>query len=149
MKKLLIVRHGSYDNDLRLSDNGKREIRKLAEYIKTNSDGYSVLILSSSALRASDSAKVMSDILGVGFEKIEEFCNDEHHPRNSSEACEIINTRRNDADVVIIVTHLEFTLFITNSFLKNLGIRALCKAVGKGEAWQINIEERTVERIPR
>lgn len=149
MEKLLIVRHGSCNRDSRLSETGRMEMAELAKFVQTFLNGNPVLILSSSAQRACDSAMVMGDILNVGFEEIEELWCDEGHEGDIKKSYEIIKSRGNDASIVIIVTHISCAVSLANYFLKDLGVKDRFAMVETGEGLQINLEECTVERIPK
>ncbi len=147
MKKLFVVRHGDYDDDNRLNEHGKKQIRELAKIVQADLNGYSVLILSSSAPRASDSAEAMDEVLKVGFEENKVFWYDSSHWSNPDDAHKAIMEKKDDADVIIVITHLDFTEDIPGIFMNELGIDAHCCSVGKGQAWKIDLENRTMQRI--
>jgi phosphohistidine phosphatase SixA len=149
MKKLLIARHGNYDRDYRLNEYGKKQMTELAEFLQTGLDGDSLLILSSPAPRASDSADVMAKMLKTGFEEVEELWDDNRHRGDPKKSYEIIKARGADVDVVIAITHMEFTEYLPRYFIKDLGIDTLCTEIGQGKAWEIDFEKRKVELAPR
>ncbi|MDA3840663.1 MAG: phosphoglycerate mutase family protein [Patescibacteria group bacterium] len=147
MKKLIIVRHGHYDDNLRLSNHGKTQMNELAKKVQANLNGASALILSSSAPRASDSATAMNEVLKVDLMEHEEFWDDISHRGSKEKSCETIEANNHEADAVIVVTHLELTRSIPEYFLKKCGIDGCCYEVGKGEAWEIDFSKLCLTHI--
>lgn len=78
---VFIVKHGEDNPNIRggwsdtpLTDNGIAEIKALGEEISKNSEKYNVgKISSSDIVRASQTAQILSDILGVRVEYMKEF----------------------------------------------------------------------------
>jgi len=65
VKKLVIIRHGAYGNDGCLNEFGKGQIKSLAEKLREHMSGDKVVLLSSTANRARQSAEIISSVLGV------------------------------------------------------------------------------------
>lgn len=107
MKKLILVRHGSYvtdcdsDNFLNLSDWGRHEIASLAERLEGRVDSGSLLILSSPAPRAVQSAEILAAAFGVQFETNEALSDDSSGAR----VCSFVRTRQAEADTIMLVSH--------------------------------------------
>ncbi|MDD5357371.1 MAG: histidine phosphatase family protein [Candidatus Pacebacteria bacterium] len=153
MKILAVVRHGEYekrDGDYRLSDYGKRQIAALAGQIKTSlvNGGGKPRMLSSTAPRALDSARVMSEVLGVPFEE---------HPvlwsggggggyPDCKAVMELIK-QDESPDVVILVTHLEYIERFPGHFATSIGAKFDGDEIPKGHAWIIDVEKKSIDHL--
>jgi len=91
-------------------------------------------------------AKVLAT---TNIKKVEELWNDNTHRGNSKISYETIKTSGIEPDVVIAITHFEFTGYLPKYFFRDLNIDACCSAVGKGKAWEIDFENCKVERVPK
>lgn len=153
VRQLLIIRHGDYNGLDRLSPTGARQITDLSEKIAREVDGGSLLILSSSAPRASDSAKIIAERLRVPFEEHDVLWSgatgkvrgyDEDYAR----ALEMILSHSNQADTVILVTHLEYTEDFPHFFgRKCLGVAFPMVEINKGTAYLIDCVGKTIVHI--
>ena len=148
MKKLFVIRHGDYNDSLRLSELGKEQMTQVSEKILTRLNGHSMLMLSSTAPRAIDSANAISKVLLIDYEEHEMLWDDDSHWGNLNESIKLINSKKNLADAILVVTHFDFTEELPEHYAKEvLNISSLIGTVGKGEAWEIDFEEPTATHI--
>lgn len=118
MNKLIIVRHGEYGPDDRLNSRGRAHIEKLSNNLKQLIGDETVLILSSIAVRAVESAEIIAAALGVEFEKFELLWSESMHPEDFPGAYKLIQERKEGADVLIVVTHLEYANYFPSHFAR-------------------------------
>jgi phosphohistidine phosphatase SixA len=147
MKKILIVRHGYYSvSDL--TSTGREQMKDLGMAIKSLMNGDSIEVKSSTAPRAKQSAKILAEILGVSFTEHEFLWSGPDSPRGCrvdlDKALKIIQGSR--ADVVILVTHLEYSEYLPTHLGKKIcgkdhGFPS--EETGKGEAWFIDCQAGT------
>lgn len=147
MKQLIIARHGHDINGL-LSDRGRIQVGLLAEKFNPLINGASVLILSSTADRAQKSAEILGAAFGVEFEKHEILWSGGSHFENLPAALELVKSYKDKADVLILVTHYEYTERFPGYFAEQeWKIRFQGQPLGNGEAWIIDCLERTLMRM--
>ena len=112
LRKIFVIRHGLYNNKTdRLNADGEEQMRSLLEPLKKHLAGEEhVVLLSSSAERAEDSVKIISDGLGIAYKVHPYFWSDNDHMQLNNRALDLINqiTTEMNADVVILLTHLEY-----------------------------------------
>lgn len=152
MKTLIIVRHGYYEDGTgNLTTYGQQQIKALANMLKDRLNGDKAKIVSSSAPRAEQSAKILSESLGIGF-KAHNFLwsgsdSCESPSPNLNRALELIKGLR--TKVVIVVTHFEYSAELPRHFgsveldTQNFPRRQ----TEKGEAWVIDCKAKTCTRI--
>ena len=134
-KPVILVRHGAYNSDNRLSEVGERQYVEFSEKFKKLgrddrsfliSDPKKVLFLSSIAPRAEDSAKILQRELGLCDPILQsELWSDKTHPYRPEKVTflkTIITNflekdKEDSEDMMIIVTHFEFVY----SFCKDAG----------------------------
>lgn len=151
MKKLILVRHGSYighsEKENPLSEGGEREIRWLSEKLKLLVENEKVLIFASSAVRTERSAKIISDELEILFQ-VEEFLWEEGKHGGFDETLKLIEFNRDKFDVIIIVAHLDHTRDFQEVFIKmEFGIWLEPVEVSRSEAVVIDCEKKTTKLI--
>jgi phosphohistidine phosphatase SixA len=138
MKKLIVVRHGEYLNG-RLSGHGQIQIEKLAEKLKALVVGESMLIFSSNAERARESAEIIGKAFDAQIEVCEELYSDEDHPVNLPWALELVKSNMGKADVIVLVTHFEYVGEFPSYYVeKELGMKAHSWEIEKGGAWFVD-----------
>jgi len=147
LKDLVIVRHGDYDYGAGdpLNARGREQAQTLAEQLKSVIDGASTYILSSTALRAIQSAIPLAEQLGVGFVETDrrlwmngEFLSD----KEREDVDEFIGKRRESYENIILVGHLLLARYYpTHFFAKELGTNPGLMGLVKGQAIRINLED--------
>lgn len=148
MKKLIVVRHGSYGDNWCLNEHGQMEINKLAQFLKSHMHEESVLILTSNMVRASQSAKILGDILNAPTKEDRILFSDSWHPENISAVLELVNSLQQETDILILVTHFEHVVKFPPFFAKQkFGIDFRCNGIEKGEALVFDCEQRTIAHI--
>jgi phosphohistidine phosphatase SixA len=149
MRRLIIVRHGDYGEDYHLSQYGIEQITLLSTMLKATTNGESIAILSSVATRAVDSAKILGKAFGVPFEEHDVLWSENRHPENLQEALELVRSKKDCADVLVLVTHLEYVYLFPNHFGKEeLGVTSFPRReIGKGTAWDIDCEAKTISWV--
>lgn len=151
MDTLIIVRHGDYDDfgKKNLSYEGKKFIRRLAEEIIHFTKDKKVIILSSNAKRASESAEIIKTKLGVEkFENKEILLSGSGHPTNFPGVFELIDSYEEKTDVLILVTHLEYTNWLAYYFAqKKLNFINLPEKLTTASAHVVDCNNKTITRI--
>jgi phosphohistidine phosphatase SixA len=110
--------------------------------------GNSISIVSSAAPRASQSAEVLSTVLGVPFETHDILWSDNRHSEDEEAAYNIIKSKETD-DIVVAVTHLEYSRDLPSYFAKrnNWGVRVAYEETEKGHAWVLDCTNQKVSRM--
>lgn len=159
MKHLFMVRHGIYGGDDRINDGGRWQMKRLSRDIKQVLCGGSVYLVSSTAPRALDSSEVLAAELALPpeFEQVPYLWSGDdspsdsfYHNPNLDRLIEIVDERREKADGLVMVTHLEVvesfpTFFLEREFGQNRHI----ERVAKGRAVHFDLEQRTYQTLPR
>ena len=146
IKKLILVRHGQYDNAGHLTDYGREKIKILAKKLKQLvDDEMLVVVLASPAERTSESAEVISKMFGVEFEKTDSLLSEGAlYPMNLSRALELVKSK-DKADIIILVTHFDYVADFPKYFSeRELGITLPSIEIGKGEAWVVDCLKKTL-----
>lgn len=114
LDNVFILRHGNYNSlDSRLNGSGKEQIESIATRIKPLVQNRRTIILSSPAPRAKDSAIILCKIIDLDettdliINKI--LWSDNNHREDFKAAEELIMSYKDNYDVIIVVTHLEYT----------------------------------------
>ena len=143
MRHLVIVRHGDYGPDRRISHSGRAQMLALAQHLKQLVNSGSVVILSSTAPRAADSAAILGEALRVEVELHDILWSDNSHPEDISGAFELVRSCSSRADVVVLVTHLEYTRDLSRHFAeKEWGVSLPLSEIKKGQARVLDCVER-------
>jgi phosphohistidine phosphatase SixA len=146
MKKIIIARHGDYisSGDQRLSDHGISQIEVLGNKLLPHIKG-ETLILTSDSLRACQSAKILAAIFNAPIVEYGILRADNRIRMNLQRAWLLINERGRDVDVLVLVTHFEYTESLPQLIEEKLfGTSTFPYAeVGKGGAWIIDCEMKT------
>ncbi|MDP3882493.1 MAG: phosphoglycerate mutase family protein [Candidatus Staskawiczbacteria bacterium] len=158
MKKLFIVRHGDYTDDGEylnepLSSLGKKQADSLADKLEGHVDKASVVILSSTSLRATQFAEIISARLDLPFESSDLLWSGTGGKvfgisDDFKKVLELLDKRPEDPDVVILVTHYEYVGGFTRFFGRvKLDVRLLGEVIPKGTAWLIDCEKKELSYI--
>lgn len=148
MKKLILVRHGEYGWNNQLTDYGRQQIASLSEQLKPHVNGASLLILSSVAPRASESAEILGSAFGVGTEEHDVLWSENQHREDLPAALELVRSKKDVAEVVMLVTHLEYVCDFPNYFGQHeLGVSFQYQEISKGTAWVIDCEQKTINHV--
>ena len=155
MKKLILVRHGTDEGgfNAHLSLTGKRQITDLAGKLAPHVDGNSVLMFSSTALRAQDGAKILSKAISVSFELCDTLWSGYDGKvlgcvPDFEQVMKLVSSHPNQADVVILITHYEYVEDFPQFFGKKyLGVDFPSKVIPKGTAWLVDCETKQVTHI--
>lgn len=171
MKDLFLVRHGYYDRvTMELNDRGCMEIEELGRAMKKILDGSSAYIISSTAQRALNSSGILVAQLDLPeFEKIPYLWSGPDAPEDTfysgnslytdldqgslnkrlDDMMKIVDNRKNKADGLIIVTHVEVVEYFSGYFMeKKLGITDNYIRVPKGSAVHISLGKKLCEVLP-
>lgn len=113
--KLVLVRHAEYDKtisltDPPLSDSGREQARLLAQKIDEITQGSRTVVWSSTANRARETAQIYSDFTGNDVKLFERLHSSGGYLdyRDADWLIDKLQNLRNDCDVVVIFSHLEF-----------------------------------------
>lgn len=152
MKHLIIVRHGEYGRTDHLTEPGSRQIKVLAYKLQDLVNGASVHILTSPADRARESAEIIGSVLESGLEEHAILWSGgdapQHHGGNCALALELIRSHQDKADALVLVTHYEYVEALPGYFAKQeLGTNLHSRLIGKGEAWIVDCEQKTLTHL--
>lgn len=143
MMRLVIARHGEYNDDLMLSTYGAGQMRRIAEQLRTLGCAR-VIVLASTAPRASASGDVMRDVLRCGIEYRELLWSDNRHREDPPQVIDLIKQKAEDFDMVVLVTHLEYTDSLPQLAGRMLGMsRVPFTSINKGQAWIFDTVNKT------
>lgn len=150
MEKLIIVRHGDETNG-DLNERGRDEIAKLSKKLlkdHLNTEGKK-RILSSTAPRALQSAMILRAVTGVGIEDHEILWSDDRHPAKTTKLLALLEEVFDEFDIVIMVTHLEYTFELPPAFMSYFLHHKVCagKEVSRGHAIVIDCTKKTITQI--
>lgn len=147
MKKLFIVRHAPYNDNGKISIRGYQKIIELAPRLRgAIPESYKILILTSPVSRAVDTANVLSEYLKVSFNENETF--DSCNTFNTMSAFQAILERADDAEAIILVTHLEYCEYLPVTVAKEIMNQKIPSCnTNKGKAWVCDLEKNTVEKL--
>lgn len=125
LRKFIVIRHGNYDYaTMDLDAIGERQIKKLLPTIKEHIAGMEgILLLSSNAPRAESSMKIISGELNLPYEVSEYLCSDNKHSQDNKRALNFVlnEVNKNEAEAVIILTHLEYANELPIVMIYHLG----------------------------
>jgi len=148
MKKLIVVRHGEYGPTISLNNLERNQIGSLTDRLHRLVDGASILLLSSTALRASESADILGKAFHVEVESHYFLWSANRYKVDFPAVLELVQSRQDMADVIILVTHLEYVEGFPAYFCERvLGIRCYTHSIGKGQAVVIDCQNKTVEFV--
>lgn len=151
MKNFIVARLGNYDENLNLSPAGEKQMRQLSQVLKHSLNENPILLLSSSAPRAVQSATVLGNEMGVSFESFDELWSDNAHIEDTERAIKLILERANGFENVVVMTHLEYSGSLPSVFArKEMGVSEFYSlgSVPKGSAWYVNCADRNYITIP-
>lgn len=141
--KLILVRHGDYDQDLQLSNFGRNQMSQLAERLRRDIDGVNTRLMSSPADRAIESAKVIGEALNLEVEEHEILWSDNTHPEDVEGVLQLISSHEDGTEVLILVTHFEYLLMLPFAY----GMKIFSPSVEKGEALIIDRDQERVVHL--
>ncbi len=154
MRYLFVARHGEYgDDDGRLNQDGFRQMETLGRYMKQILNGGSVYLVSSAAPRALDSSEVLAAQLGLTeFEKMSYLWSgkdaEDGWDYKSEGLMQIVEERRERADGLVMVTHLEIVDSFPTRVMEKLGKPSRIGEVKKGRAVCIDFDDVVYRLIP-
>ena len=150
MRYLVLVRHGDYGTDGRLSTSGREQMFRLSPLLKERIETEWVHIFSSSAPRAMDSATILSEAFKVSFAAAEMWWSDDQHDYHPERALAFVREHGPSTDALMVVTHLEYTEEFPGYFARaELGVELPFMSVEKGDALVIDCEAKTIALIGR
>ena len=155
MKKLILVRHGTDEGGRNghLTESGRKEIADLAEKLAPHINGASVLMLSSTALRALDSAEIFFKRLNIAFEPVGLLWSGGGGVvcgigEDYKQTLELLNSHPVQADIVVLVTHYEYVQGFPTFFGDSvLGVVWPYHLIPKGTAWLIDCEGKQLTHV--
>lgn len=148
MKKLVVIRHGEYDVRYNLNDEGRSQMQNLSAYLVENFKGMKMVILSSSAPRALQSAEVIGEVLELPVEKHKVlWSGGDGYSQNNATVLNLVK-EKDEFDVVMLVTHLEYCEEFPGYFIENaLGGEYKPAGSSKGGARILDCETQEMEII--
>ena len=147
METLIVVRHGDYNHN-GLSNYGREQISSLSNKLKPFINNAPHLILSSTATRAIESAEIIAKIFNAPYEEHEILWSESRHPEDFPGTLELIRSRKHEIKVITLVTHYEYVESFPEYFAKKeLDAKLYSHLIGKGEAWAIECNNKTIQHI--
>ena len=155
LKKLILVRHGVDEGgrDDHLTETGRRQITDIAKKLVQHVNGSSILMLASTALRAIDSAEILSKMLEISFEPQDLLWSGgggKVYPDISDfeKLMEIVSNHPSSADVVVFVTHYEYVDEFPEWFgRKHLNASLRGRVIPRGTAFLIDCEQKQMTYV--
>ena len=143
MQHLFVVRHGNYDNSGGLTHSGRGQISRVGEFLKPQVEGKQTKLLTSTAIRASQSADIIGEILGVKPVAAGVLWSESDWQYQPDQALALV--QEHDAEVIIVVTHYEYAeAFPDFVAQKLLGLKPGKRMMSKGGLCHIDIVSRLV-----
>ncbi|MEK7132381.1 MAG: histidine phosphatase family protein [Patescibacteria group bacterium] len=153
MKMLIVVRHGDYSEagDWGLTPLGTAQISILGRnLLQMMPENPRLAIYSSDALRAVQSAQVLAVVFGHQLKAIlvdKLFYPSGGDSPDCAGTLSVVMANSEETDVVVLVTHCEFLREFPRYFgVKVLGVSLDSKEIGKGQAWVIDLQAKTLTR---
>lgn len=148
MKRLILIRHG-VDYRSNLTYLGRMQMNSMAEKLQPTLNGSRVGLLASTTIRTRESAGIIGRIIGVEPQVHEVLRSENMHPEDLPKALELVRSKKDNFDVLILVTHLEYVERFPCYFAQEeLGGAVFPQQeVAKGEAWDIDCEQKTCTHI--
>ncbi len=147
LEKIVVVRHGSY-NISNLTDEGRRDVTRLAESLAMHLNGSTVALLSSPTRRARETSEILASYLeGIQFEEHECLYPNGYCPwsEQAAEALRPVEKKGADHKVVILSTHMEFIDDFPTFWGKQKGFHIQeGHDTPKGSARMINVQTGTI-----
>lgn len=135
---IVSARHGSYDNAHDLNENGKGQIRALAQSIKKQLDGqnFDVFLVSSTAPRAQHSSEIIAKVLQIPESKIyfnQNLWSDATQGGSIQEAKKLTDEAIQEGRFTIFVSHVDMAPIIANHVIGELRLKAQAVALACGQ----------------
>ena len=151
MRTLIIVRHGRQDSNGDLSVFGRLDVGVLADRLTQNINGASTIrILTSPAEYALATAAILGSALRadeVRAQAILRTKGDGKHNVDLLGAVDLIH-QNTDVDVLILVTHSEYTTNLPSYFfMQEWHLAKRSHYIDKNEAWLINMDTKEMMHI--
>lgn len=150
IRDLIVVRHGYYSdggNDPGLCDRGRQEAQHLAAAIRTICGEMPITLLSSSASRASQTARIIGKVFGEKApHETPDFWHDDNHRPNLERGMELILACT--TPVVVVVAHADVTADLPWLFGKQvLDKKVNLPTTTYGEGWHLTVPDGTSAKI--
>ena len=150
VEHLLVGRHGSYNgggSNPGLSQSGQAQAAVMAQAILDRMPGLQCTILSSTAARAAEFAKIMAELLGVEAQKHECFRDDSYHLGGEPECRKLMLACT--TPVLIVVSHKDLTSGLIGGFTgEAFGKRHWPAELSYGQYWHVQNNDSNPVRLP-
>ncbi|MFH1631437.1 MAG: histidine phosphatase family protein [bacterium] len=124
MLGLILARHGDFAflrSGEQLTEKGRQEIAVTANKLKKITEGFKVLLISSTAPRAKQSSEIIARELGLkSFGESAVITSDGIREEDPRAALGLVRDRAEDAEIIILVTHGPFVLDLVRLFGKEV-----------------------------
>ncbi len=143
MKLLILVRHGEYAEDTgTLTAKGREQIGILTEKLKQIIGGIRVIIFTSPAPRAKESADILSHAFGGGTPDAHYKLSPGEDNFDPARLLDLVRIYKDSAEVLILVTHVEYAEGFPKYYVREvLGEEITSGGVFTGEACVVNCED--------
>lgn len=147
MNRLIVAMHGDYTG-IDLNDVGRQQMADLGSKIKnTINKDVRILILTATSDISQESAQILKGILCARIERYKVlWFNCEQNPAILSEMLDLVRSKKDNADVIILVTYRENSREFPSYFGKEqLGVSHFpISDIGWGKAWDIDCNQKTI-----
>lgn len=149
MKTLIVARHGDYNSSAGdLSGYGRQQIGELGKALEGVVSG-TVLVLHSTAPRASESAEILALAFNaprVGHEVL--WSGSDGGFEDLAAALSLVEEHAKQFDTIIMVTHFEYVESFPAYWCEHvLGVKLQSHEIEKGEAWVIDCRGKRMMRL--
>ncbi len=146
MNRLVVAMHGDY-NGIGLNDIGRQQMIDLGNKIKnTIKKDVRILILTATSDLSQESGEILSEILGATLERYKVlWFNCEQNPAILPEILDLVRSKKDNADIIILVTYRENSKEFPSYFGKNelkVGYFPMIE-IGTGKGYDIDCKEKT------
>lgn len=150
VEHLIVGRHGAYldaGSDPGLNATGKAQARTMAQLILERTPDLKRTILSSTALRASEFADIMAELLGIDAQKHRCFWDDSSHPGDERECQKLMAAC--ETPVLVVVSHKDLTSGLIGGFTRTQFSKAQWPTeLRYGEYWHLQQSGVDPIRLP-
>lgn len=148
MKKLIVIRHGEYDEATgHLSEKGRVDVQRLVEKLSPVIGDSTVRIFTSPATRAVETAEIFADMRGGLVEQHPILCPEKGKDPDYAQLLTWMETRQAFAEVIILVTHGVVGEFAGHYANRRLGLKVREEMVDHDMAYVVDCEHPDLDCV--
>ncbi len=148
MKYLIVARHGDFQENGHLSNDGKLKVMALADKILALEQDKKITILCSPSIRTKETALIIGLFTGCDIEEKSTLLADLSPEDDFPSTLKLVREYANETEVLVLVTHCGLAEGFPYYFSKEeFGIGLQSHMIDKGRAWLIDCENKTLSLI--